>query len=82
MLVSYQPGAHTALVALEPEAAVLAVAEHALNLRWAGPSGLEVLVELVSTVPCHRLVHGGLNDAQDALSALDGEGVRSNILLG
>lgn len=82
VLVSYQPGADTALVALEPEAAVLAVAEHGLNLRWAGPSGLEVLVELVSTVPCHRLVHGGLNDAQVALSALGGEGVRSNILLG
>lgn len=67
VLVNYQAGAATTLVPIQPEAAVLAVAPHALNLRWVGPPGLAALVHLVTTVPCHSLTHGGVSDAQDAL---------------
>lgn len=70
VLLSYRANAPTTLVRLESGAAVLAVAEHALNLRRVGSRGLATLVDLISTVPCHRLTHGRLSDAQAALEAL------------
>jgi hypothetical protein len=70
VLVRYEPEAPTRVERLGPADAVLAVAEHALNLRRAGAPSLEALVRLASGVPCHRLVHGGLEAADAALADL------------
>lgn len=68
ILPTYRPGAVPSIVALEPHEAVVALLEHTLNLRRVGQVGLESLCSLASTVPIHRLVHGG---AAEAVRAID-----------
>ncbi len=68
VLPTYEAGARVQLTRLDTADALVAVAEHALNLRHSGRAGLEALVDLVQQVPCHRLVHGGGPDAVAALT--------------
>lgn len=69
VLPRYEEGA-TAVLSdpLDPQAAVTAVLEHALNLRRVGQPGLAALCQLAERVPVQRLVHGGVDQAVDLLS--------------
>lgn len=67
VLPRYEQDAATELTALTPTEAVVAILEHALNLRRVGQDGLVALCELAEQVPVQRLVHGGASDATAAL---------------
>ncbi len=69
VLPRYEAGAATSLSEpLEPREAVIAVLEHALNLRLVGESGLVALCQLAERVPVQRLVHGDVHEAVAALA--------------
>jgi hypothetical protein len=68
VLPRYEPGARLHLELLEPPRAVVAVLEHALNLRRVGQPGLETLCDLAQQVPVLRLVHGDINEAVGAVT--------------
>jgi hypothetical protein len=72
VLPHYEEGASVSLTHLEPGEAVIGVLAHALNLARVGQSGLETLCQLATTVPVHRLVHGGAVEAVPVIEALLG----------
>jgi hypothetical protein len=68
VLPRYQARARLRLELLDPPQAVVAVLEHALNLRRVGQSGLEAICDLAQRVPVMRLVHGDINEAVAAVT--------------
>ena len=68
VLPRYEPGALLQIELLDPPQAVVAVLEHALNLRLVGQPGLEALCELALRVPVLRLVHSDINEAVAAVT--------------
>lgn len=70
VLPRYVADATVAVHDLGPDAALAAVAEHALNLRVVGVEGLAALADLARGVACHELVHGGGPTAIEAVRAL------------
>ncbi len=68
VLPRYEAGVTVSLSEpLEPREALIAVLEHALNLRLVGESGLVTLCQLAERVPVQRLVHGDVDEAVAAL---------------
>jgi hypothetical protein len=76
VLPRFVAGAAVTVTDLDPDAAFMAVAEHALNLRHVGGDGLVALAEVARGVPCHGLVHGGGPEVVEALRALTEGGNR------
>ena len=68
VLPRYEAGARLRLELLEPPEAVVAVLEHALNLRQVGQTGLDAVCEIAERVPVLRLVHGDINEAVAAVT--------------
>ncbi len=68
ILPRYQAGARLQFELLDPRAAVVAVLEHALNLRHVGQVGLDAVCELAQRIPVLRLVHGDINEAVAAVT--------------
>ena len=68
ILPRYRAGARLQLELLDPQAAVVALLEHALNLRRVGQTGLDAVCELAQRVPVLRLVHGDINEAVAAVT--------------
>lgn len=68
VLPRYEAGATVSLSEpLEPREALIAILEHALNLRLVGEAGLVTLCQLAEQVPVQRLVHGDVDEAVAAL---------------
>ena len=68
ILPRYEAGARLRLELLDPPQAIVAVLEHALNLRLVGQPGLATLCDLAQQVPVLRLVHGDINEAVGAVT--------------
>lgn len=67
---SYRPGAVANLEALSPVDAFLALVSNTFNLRATGQRGLATLAQVAQEVPCHRLEHGDVGPAVEAVDAL------------
>jgi hypothetical protein len=64
VLPRFEPDAEPQLEPpLAPREALVAVLEHALNLRFVGEPGLRALCQLALRVPVQRLVHGDVDAA-------------------
>jgi hypothetical protein len=69
VLPRYDAGTESSLSApLPPDEALIAILEHALNLRLVGEAGLATLCQLAERLPVQTLVHGDVHAAIAALS--------------
>ena len=64
------PARSPVIARLGPTAAVAALAGHALNLGPAGRRGVETLAGLAGSVPCVRIVGGGVDATTTAVEAM------------
>jgi hypothetical protein len=70
VLAAYAPDRPREATPVNGTDALLAVAEHALNLRHGGQRALDTLVALTAQTPCWRFAHRGGSEELDRFTAL------------